>query len=554
MSLEDRQKMLHALVQRRHPDYAKLMPHWTFLSSAYEGGRDWFVPNIHRYLKEGDTEYAARVRRAYRFNHTREVVDLLSKYLFKMEISRNEANAPDSLKKFWKKATLNGLSIRDFMKGVADDTSQLGRVWIVVDNNASGSVLTKAEEGNVQTYAYTVLPGNMMDASFDECGELNWILFYEESRDDEDPLTSSGARVERYRLWTREDWTLYRIDRSNAGTKLMVSATADGKGLVAVTDAIKQGVTGELGTMHVAKDESKFTVIEEDYGVHDLGVVPVVPASHLISKGLYSAPGLIDDIAYLDRAVANYLSNLDAIIQDQTFSQLVIPAQAVEPDKDGIDDKLVEMGTKRIFTYDAEGGAAPAYISPDVKQAQLILAVIAKIINEIYHTAGMAGERTKEDNSQGIDNSSGVAKAYDFERVNSMLAAKADSLEWVEYRIAELVCKWNGVDVPDLEEPRLVSYPDNFDVRGLHDEFDIAARLSVVNAPDAVRRQQMEQLIDKLFPQLDVKLIAAMKKELQNWPPEPPAPAAGSENTPEKAVKAAANNSLGNQLVKPAGK
>jgi hypothetical protein len=38
---------------------------------------------------------------------------------------------------------------------------------------------------------------------------------------------------------------------------------------------------------------------------------------------------LIADIAYLDRAAANYLSNLDAIIQDQTFSQLVIPAEAL---------------------------------------------------------------------------------------------------------------------------------------------------------------------------------------------------------------------------------
>jgi hypothetical protein len=50
--------------------------------------------------------------------------------------------------------------------------------------------------------------------------------------------------------------------------------------------------------------------------------------------------------------------------------------------------------------------------------------VISKIINEIYHSVGLAGERTKEDNSQGIDNSSGVAKAYDFERVNALLAPR----------------------------------------------------------------------------------------------------------------------------------
>ena len=49
------------------------------------------------------------------------------------------------------------------------------------------------------------------------------------------------------------------------------------------------------------------------------------------SESPYFSPSLIDDIAYLDRAVANYLSNLDAIIQDQTFSQLAIPVQSLLP-------------------------------------------------------------------------------------------------------------------------------------------------------------------------------------------------------------------------------
>lgn len=106
--------------------------------------------------------------------------------------------------------------------------------------------------------------------------------------------------------------------------------------------------------------------------------------------------------------------------------------------------KLIEMGTKRLFTYDGSDGAKPYYLSPDVKQADLIIQVVTKIINEIYHTVGLAGERTKQDNAVGIDNSSGVAKAYDFERVNALLAAKADSLEAIENKIVDLVCKRHG--------------------------------------------------------------------------------------------------------------
>lgn len=214
----------------------------------------------------------------------------------------------------------------------------------------------------------------------------------------------------------------------------------------------------------------------------------------------------------------------------------------------------------------------PQYISPDVKQAGLILTAITKIINEIYHTAGLAGERTKEDNSKGIDNSSGVAKAYDFERVNSMLAAKADSLELIENKIIKFVAKWCGEEAPDDAE-RYVSYPDSFDVRGLYDEFEIAARLSLIEAPDVIRQIQMRQLAKKIFPQISEEDGAKIEKEIREWPPEPPevlpatepgtpAGAKQSEST-SKSGQAAKNrkesfkdakNSLANKLVKDSGK
>jgi len=175
----------------------------------------------------------------------------------------------------------------------------------------------------------------------------------------------------------------------------------------------------------------------------------------------------------------------------------------------------------------------------------LIITVINKIIGEIYHTVGLAGERTKDDNSQGIDNSSGVAKAYDFERVNSLLAAKADSLEVVENKLAWLVAKWNGEDI--APEARLVSYPDNFDTRSLYDEFEISARLSLIEAPDLVRRRQMEMLIDKLFPKIKAELREKMLSELQSWPPKiEEVEGATGKGTIAKEGK----NSLANKLVK----
>lgn len=495
-------KQLKELVQRRHPQFECHLTHWAFLEATYDGGREWFNENIFRYIKEGDSEFKDRVNRAYRFNHTREVVDLINKYLFKQNIVRNDEDAPESVKKFWQRSTRNGMGISDFSRQISKKTSIYGRVAIVVDRTtAEGEIVSKADEkaANLQTYAYIVPPEQVLDYSYDEQGALNWILLLEQVRDDADPLTSSGKVGVRYRLWTKTYWLL-----------------------------IEEKGKGKSKTWQIT-----------DSGDHSLGEVPVVLADHIVSDDLYVSPAMIDDIAYLDRAVANYLSNIDAIIQDQTFSQLAMPAQGVEPGTDSY-DKMKEMGTKRIFLYDGGDSAnKPFYLSPDVKQAQVIITTIKTIINEIYHTVGLAGERTKQDNALGIDNSSGVAKAYDFERVNALLAAKADSLEMTENKIVRLVCLWNGENMPD-EEKELVTYPNNFDTRGLYDEFDLAARLMLVDAPDSVRREQMQSVLDKLFPQLPQAKRVEIEKELKDWPPQDVVdPLADPKSLPADAGQAA---------------
>ena len=75
---------------------------------------------------------------------------------------------------------------------------------------------------------------------------------------------------------------------------------------------------------------------------------------------------------------------------------------------------------------------------------------------------------------------------------------------------------WFASNEP-LEE-KLVSYPDNFDVRGLGDEFDLAMKLSSIDAPLTARRQQMEKLVDKLIPQLTEELKKQVRDDISKWP------------------------------------
>jgi len=485
---------LRAFYDRRHPGYQDALGHWNFLDLCYRGGREWFATNIWKYHKEGTKEYADRLDRAYRFNHTREVVELVHKYLYKAGVTRNEVDAPDEVKKFWKNATLKGLGVDQMMRQNSVGNSIGGRVAIVIDNNIVTEVMTESgtarklskkesEKLGGRVYGYVVPVKDILDYAFDEDGDGNllWIKLRELVRDDSDPINSTGEYVSRVRLWTRTSWQLYE-------------EVADG---------------------NANSDKAKMNVKLYDQGDHNLGFVPVYLSDHTIGDDPYHAPGLIDDIAYLDRAVANYLSSLDAIIQDQTFSQLAIPAQSVQQGDDMF-KKVMEMGTKRIFVYDGGAGssAVPVYLSPDPKQAGVILSVISKIINEIYHTIGLAGERTKEDNSVGIDNSSGVAKAYDFERVNSLLLTKAQSSEAVENWIVNTVLAWHKKAPP--AEP-LVVYPTTFDVMRLIDDLVTAEALAKVEAPIEVRRLHMRGTVSKLFPQISIEERKKLEASIDDW-------------------------------------
>jgi ribosomal protein L12E/L44/L45/RPP1/RPP2 len=480
---------LLAMTKRRHPDYAASVEHWEFLELSYKGGREWIEKNLFTYHKEGKTEFAKRKQRAYRFPHSREVISLINKYVFKGSIERREEGAlPAPVKDFWKSSTLLKRPIADLMNSVCTWTSTFGRIWIVVDNNVPAGVVSEADRkaSGGRCYAYHLKPIDVLDLAYDDDGELNWLLNREYYRDDSDPLTA-GALSSRFRLWTK-----------NFSVPVEVKKNEDGS---------------ETATLGKPTE-------------YDLDMVPIFPADHLDSEEPYKSNGLIDDVAYLDRAVANYLSNLDVIIQDQTFSQLAIPYQgllpseasgSVEDEEDGDEMRHIQqMGHNRVFVFNAEGGSAPVFLSPDVKQADIIMKAVTKIVGEIYHSIGMAGERTKEDNAAGIDNSSGVAKAYDFEKLNAMLAAKARSLQHIEKNLIRIVLAWHNQkkELQDIEE--FVTYPTTFDVRNLSDEFDNAQRLSLVNAAKELRRAQMKRLAEKMFPQMEPNQMKKILDEIEN--------------------------------------
>lgn len=466
------------LIRRRHPEYDRLHDHWQFLIETYEGSFDWLDKHIFQYHKESLAEYKERLRRAFRDNISRDVVEIWTAHIFKQPIERDE-HAPDAVQAFWKKATKGkrGRSIDEFMRESSDKAGAVSPVFLVVDMPKAqplepGRVRTRkqAQDEGLAPYVYAVYPNDVLDFGLSDEGEFTWMLIREYARDDADPFTSTGQVTTRYRLWTTEAWFVYE-DAGNGVERLI------------------------------------------DSGEHHLGRVPVVRLAHKEGRSPYEAISLIEEIAYKDRAVANHESRLDAIICDQTFSQLFIPDAGLmasnEKDAEGRRRKMVKMGVNRIVLFNDKAQHPPMFLSPDASQGTLIMQVIEGLREQILEDALLDSQRERQGDKTATE------AAFDFEKLNGALADKAKNLEAAERELAMLVCLWTGTPFEDAAVNEWVIYPRKFQIKALKDELEEATLLkSLGNFGSTFWERYLGRLVKKLLPDLNDAELAAIVKEM----------------------------------------
>lgn len=468
-----------ALVERRHPEFQELKTHWTFLESCYEGGRKWLAKeagNVFKFYKEGEDEYKDRLKRTYRANHTKRVVDTVGDYLFK-QLPQRAAGAPSVLTDFWANCDKLGTSMDAFTRVLDRQESVFGRVYIAVDRPAQVAA-RRAEEK--LPYVYIIKPTHMLDMGFDEDGKMTWALVAEDYRDDIDPVQATGKILVRLRLWTKDEWYLF----------------------------------GPVSP----KEPDKFEWLgaERGYGLHGLGEVPIV--IHSINDGtLYSNPALIGDIAYMDRTLVNYGSLLDEIIYEQTYSQLVLPAESILPGTTEF-GQMVAAAKNRVFIYNGAHGSAPSFISPDASQAQLIIEAMNNMMRNIYAVTGTDNDANSQSMSTGKSYASGTVRAFDHAQIENMLLSKSRGLEKTEDAIMRLVLKWMGQRNVEIERD-WVRYPSSFDVRGLAHDLEIARQIHEVKPPPVISREHMKAVVEKLFPRKSPAELTAIQKQIDAWTP-----------------------------------
>lgn len=451
-----------SIISNRHPQYSEKLEDWRFFKQSYIGGRQYISDNLRKYFKEGDKEFADRKSRAIRENHTKRVVELINTYLFKQDATRKTTNtlAQSFLDNFDGKKK----SASVFMKNASIWASVYGRVYIIIDrkeNDDNGKTGTQADNINAKYYCYLIFPEDVLDIAFDdETGAISWVLVRERFRDAESPYSAKSYTEERYRLWEREKWTLF----DKAG------------------NSVEEGETG-------------------------LDVVPIV---YLDNEELdeYSGESMIADVAYIDRAIFDNWSRLDSIVCDQTFSQLIFPIEALPADivdnKD-LREQFLALATNRVILYSSQAQTEPKWISPDASQAAFILTMLQSMTKQLYASLGLQSDTGTE-----ISVQSGVAKAYDFDKVNKLLGSKANALQQCEKEIYKIFAKWAGSESIVVD----VAYPSEFDVKSLIDELDTAERLASLAISDTFTKEINKLVVMKALPKADDTLINTIFKEI----------------------------------------
>jgi hypothetical protein len=179
------------------------------------------------------------------------------------------------------------------------------------------------------------------------------------------------------------------------------------------------------------------------------------------------------------------------------------PADIVENDE--LREQFLTLATNRVVLYSAQAQTPPEFISPDASQAQFVLTMIEKQVKQLYATFGLQGETGEETKAQ-----SGVAKAYDFDKLNKLLASKADNLEKVENKLVELFGQWVNVNGITAE----ISYPEEFDVKSLADEIAVAQELTLLDISQTFTKEIEKQVVLKALPKAEEKTVNAIFKEI----------------------------------------
>ena len=449
----DPEQALIKVLESKHPLYEENLKSWGDWYNWYAGKH---ISNyIYKHRRERPEDFKMRQKRAYYYNYTGAIVDLLASFVYSKTVARSFFRQDEKLaqqehiekNEFWTDCDMRNSSIDIFMQKVFTFTQIWGYVDVVVDLPRTPIEIVNEQQRldtQVRPYLYYILPDHMLNWEVDDKGEFLWTRWYERMDKQYDPFSPKPpVKICRYTTWTRDAWYIHDVTEARGGKK---------------------------------------TVAVFDQGPHDLGIVPVVRfygKRDILDEN--TGQSFVEPIGCINVDIANSVSLLTEELRSKVFNILVLedPDQYGDSEGSSTTGKGLEIGNNNALLW--AGQHPPFYLSPSSDPGQFILSFIEKSTEEIYKLATLWTDT-------GIRESrSGVSYSYEFNRTNSMLSDKAQLMEEGEIKLHRLYTKWLGE-----EWLGFVDYPDSYDVEVLEQEL-----LTVTQAKNAVRSETFKRELEK---------------------------------------------------------
>jgi hypothetical protein len=122
----------------------------------------------------------------------------------------------------------------------------------------------------------------------------------------------------------------------------------------------------------------------------------------------------------------------------------------------------------------------------------VLMEQIERGIEEIYRLATLRG-------AIGVtEESSGVARSYDFMITNNTLSSKALNMEEAEMKALRYWGKWQGLQDPG----HVVEYPGEFEVSSLGEEMENILMAAEIGISERFQQVMKERIVKRMAPRL----------------------------------------------------
>ena len=431
-------------IENQHQHYKGMMPRWEYFIRSYLGGKEYQDGKfLQPYQLEFENEYHKRINFTPLDNHCRNIIDIYSSFLFRVEPVRQLGSLEQdmSVEQFKDDADLEGRSFEALMREAQRFASIYGHIWLLMDK-PSTNVMTRAEEldQGIRPYLNIYTPENVLDWHYTRNDAGYYYLDYLKIREEQ---TAEG---EYYKLWYLDKIDCVFVSTTNRDEPKLISSLPNP--LMKIPAVILYNQRSPMRGL----------------GVSDL-----------------------TDVADLQKAIYNEFSEIEQIIRLSNHPSLV---KTKDTDAGAGAGSIIEI------PENLDANLKPYILQPSGSNLDSVLASInhkVEAINRLTHvgTLRATAERVQ----------SGIALRTEFELLNARLSEKSKLMELAEEQIWRLFADWQET-VFDGE----IEYPESFDIRDWATDLELLQQAKASNIKSATFAKEIDKQIARTVIEDDTTL------------------------------------------------